>query len=97
MEDNKLFEHFSGIMSRLASMEGKIDMFVANEAYVRKAIDELSERAAKTEAAAKSAHKRLDVFEQARKEDKEFMRWAIGIGVAISGVVSGLVVHFLGR
>ena len=72
-------------------------MFVANEAYVRKAIDELAERTAKTEAAVKSAHKRLDSFEVARKEDNEATRWAIGIGVTISGIICGLLPRLLGK
>jgi len=95
--EEKEFERFSAITERLASMEGKLDIFIKNNAYVREAMDNLAERIAKTEASSKSAHRRLDAFEQARKEDKEFMRWVVGVGVTLGGIVSGLVVHFISR
>ena len=96
MED-KLFENFTNVISRLASMEGKLDMFVASQVAMQSSLEAIAERVAKTEAAAKSAHKRLDYFEQERKEEKDFVRWAIGIGVTVSGIVCGLITHFLGR
>lgn len=96
MED-KLFEHFTNVISRLSSIEGKQDMFIASQAAMQTSLESMAERVAKTEAAAKSAHKRLDYLDQERKEEKAFVRWAIGIGVTVSGIVCGLITHFLGR
>ncbi|MCQ2282382.1 MAG: hypothetical protein MJZ99_07140 [Bacteroidales bacterium] len=95
--DDKLFENFTNVISRLSSMEGKLDVFVASQAATTRSLEALAERVAKTEASAKSAHKRLDYFEQERKEEKAFVRWAIGIGVTVSGIISGLIVNFFGR
>lgn len=97
MDDNRLFENFTGIISRLSSMEGKLDMFVASQAAMQTSLEAIAERVAKTEAATKSAHKLLDYFEQERKEEKAFVRWDIGIGVTVSGIISGLIVNFFGR
>lgn len=95
--DDKTHERVAEILERLASMEGKIDMLVASEAYARKVVDELAERVAKTEAATKSAHKRLDSFGQTRKEDRESVRWVVGVGTTIAGTVCGLLTHFWGK
>lgn len=91
------YQRFTQVLERLASVEGKLDLFIKNNDYVRAAIDKLAERVAQTEAAAKSAHKRMDNFEQTRKEDRESIRWTIGIGVTISGIICSLLTHFFGR
>lgn len=95
--DNEQLNKLTQLFERTASIEGKVDLFIKRNDCLDAQLAKLAERIAFNEAAAKSAHKRLDNFEQQRKDDRESLRWTIGIGVTISGIVCGLLTHFLGR
>lgn len=90
MMDEKGYERITQILERLASVEGKIDMFIQVNDRVGDTVEKLADRVAKTESAAKSAHKRMDAFD-------ETIRWAVGIGVTLSGIICSILTHFLSK
>lgn len=99
MDENKEFEKET--VSRLSTIETKIDMLVDNCAPCRTRINDTNDMAHEALQSAKAAHHRLDEHQKAFKEEldsyKGSTRWAIGISVTITSVIVSIAEWAVGR
>lgn len=89
--DESIVKQLTTLIERITRVEAKLDLSLQLNETSNKTMTIISERVAKIEASSKSAHKRCDDIENARKEDKAFTRWAVGIAIALASLISGII------
>ena len=95
--DETLVSQITTLIERVTRVEAKLDLSLQMLEKANTSVTSMSDRLTLVEAGNKAAHRRLDEIEAHRKEYTETTRWWIMLGIAIAGIISGIISSYVGR